>query len=373
MEATAVRNLTFKQREKIFDLKDKIVEIRTMLKTMLKKILFVGLFIWGFSALAVPETKLSIIYQLLNEKELFSIHSFTGQNNLSLKYLKFGEEKGTKGSLIFVNGMGENIVMYLELFYDLYLQGWSPIYTYDHRGQGLSDRILPDPYVGYVEDWSFYREDLNTFVQLVLRDAEPQNLFLIANSMGAAITLEYLQNSQNQQKINAVILSSPFFGLNARGFGFAEPVFPHIIQLVCVFRNCLNPIVGPGSRHLKPEVTQKRITSSKARYDLFIQGAKMYSAGYIVPSLDWVIKAFRMNRRIMDRENSTTMPLLILQAQQDRVVSNRKQKKLCQRLENCSLKVIDGRHDLFIEADEIRDQAFLEAIRFFQKHLKNRE
>ena len=343
---------------------------------MLKKILFIGLFIWVLPALAVPETKLSIVYQLLNEKELFSIHSFTGQNNLPLKYLKFGENKGSKGSLIFVNGMGENIVMYLELFYDLYLQGWSPIYTYDHRGQGLSDRVLPDPHVGYVEDWSFYREDLKTFVQLVLRDSEldEQNLFLMANSMGSAIAVEYLQNSQDQQKIfNAVILSSPFFGLNAKGFGFAEPVFPHIIQLVCLFRDCLDPIVGSDSRYLKPEVTQKRITSSKARYDLFIQGAKMYSAGYIVPSLDWVVKAFRMNRRIMNRENNIILPLLILQAQQDSVVSNRKQRKFCQKLEDCSLKVIDGRHDLFIEADEIRDQAFLETVRFFQKHLKNRE
>ena len=130
---------------------------------MLKNILF-GLCLlgWVSFAVAVPESKLHIVYQLLNEKELFSIDSFTGQDNLSLKYLKFGEKKGDKGSLIFVNGLGENIVMYLELFYDLHLQGWSPIYTYDHRGQGLSDRILPDPHVGYVEDWSFYKEDLNT-------------------------------------------------------------------------------------------------------------------------------------------------------------------------------------------------------------------
>ena len=108
---------------------------------MLKRKYFqlLGLFFigWISFAVAVPETKLSVVYQLLNEKELFSIHSFTGQNNLPLKYLKFGEKKGSKGSLIFVNGMGENIVMYLELFYDLHLQGWSPIYTYDHRGRGF--------------------------------------------------------------------------------------------------------------------------------------------------------------------------------------------------------------------------------------------
>lgn len=343
---------------------------------MLKRNILFWIFLlgWVTPALAVPESKLSIVYQLLREKKLFSIHSFTGQNNLSLKYLKFGEKKGPKGSLIFVNGMGENVVMYLELFYDLHLQGWSPIYTYDHRGQGLSDRVLLDPHVGYVEDWSFYREDLKTFVQLVLRDSEldDQNLFLIANSMGSAIVVEYFQNFSDQQKIfNAVVLSSPFFGLNAKGFGFADPVFPYFVQLACLFRDCLSPVVGSDSKYLQHELAQKRITSSEGRYNLFVQGARMYSAGYIVPSLDWVIKAFRMNKRVMDRERKITLPALILQAQQDSVVSNRKQNKFCRRNDNCTLKGIEGRHNLFIETDEIRNQVFLEVLRFFQKHFEN--
>ena len=343
---------------------------------MLRNILLgLCLFGWASFAFSVPESKLHIVYQLLNDKELFSIHSFTGQNDLSLKYLKFGEKKGSKGSLIFVNGLGENVIMYLELFYDLHLQGWSPIYTYDHRGQGLSDRILPDPNVGYVEDWSFYGEDLNTFIQLVLSDpkVDDQNLFLMSNSMGSAITVEYFQNFPDQQKIfNSVVLASPFFGLHARGFDFAEPIFPHFIRFACLFRNCLSPIVGSGSRHLKREVVQKRITSSQDRYDLFVRGAKIYSAGYVVPSLDWVIQAFRMNRRVMSPENisKVTLPILILQAEQDSVVSNRKQNRFCQKIENCSLKVLEGRHDHFIETDEIRDQAILETVELFQTHYK---
>lgn len=340
---------------------------------MLKKLFGLWFFVWTVSASAVQESELHIVYQLLQDKNSFSIGSFAGKDDLSLKYLKFGEKKGSKGSLIFVNGMGENVIMYLELFYDLHLQGWSPIYTYDHRGQGLSDRILPDPHVGYVEDWSFYGEDLNTFIQLALSDPEVdrQNLFLIANSMGSAITVEYFQRFPERQSVfNAVVLASPFFGLNARGFGFAEPVFPHFIRFVCLFRNCLSPIVGPGSRHLKREVVQNRITGSVDRYDLFVRSAKIYSAGYVVPSLDWVIQAFRMNRRIMNQEDivKVTLPILILQAEQDSVVSNRKQKKFCEKIENCSLMVIDGRHDHFIETDELRDQAISETVRFFQDH-----
>ena len=345
---------------------------------MLRNILFgLCLFGWASFAFSVSESKLHIVYQLLNDKSSFSIGSFNGENNLSLKYLKFGEKRGSKGSLIFVNGLGENVIMYLELFYDLHLQGWSPIYTYDHRGQGLSDRILSDPHVGYVEDWSFYKKDLGVFVQMVLSDSEvdDQNLFLIANSMGSAITVEYFQNFPDQQNIfNAVVLASPFFGLHTRGFDFAEPAFPHFIRFACLFRNCLSPIVGSGSRHLKREVVQNRITGSAVRYDLYVRSAKIYSAGYVVPSLDWVIQAFRMNRRVMNRESisKVTLPILILQAEQDTVVSNRKQNRFCQRIENCSLKVLEGRHDHFIETDEIRDQAILKTVQFFQTHTGNR-
>jgi len=328
---------------------------------------------WFSYAYAAPESELHIVYQLLKDKKLFSISPFTGENNLSLKYLKFGEKKGSKGSLIFVNGMGENVVMYLELFYDLHSQGWSPIYTYDHRGQGLSGRILPDPHVGYVEDWSFYRKDLNTFIQLVLSDpqVDHQNLFLVGNSMGAAIVVDYFQHIPGQQDIfSSVLLAAPFFGLHARGFGFAVPVFPHVIRFFCLFRNCLSPIVGPNSRQLRPEVAQNRITSSRERYDLFVRSAKMYSAGYTVPSLDWLIQAFHMNRRVMNQENifKITLPLLILQAEKDNVVSNLRQKRFCRKIKNCSLKVIEGRHDHFIEADKIRNQVVLETVQFFQSY-----
>ena len=338
------------------------------------KFLTLCLLVWPAFVFAVPESKLHIVYKLLDEKKLFSIDSFTGQNDISLAYLKFGEKKGSKGSLIFVNGLGEHLVMYLELFYDLHLEGWSPIYTYDHRGQGLSERILPDPHTGYVKDWSFYREDLRTFVELVLKDPEvdKKNLFFLANSMGSAVVVEFFQNFPEKQNLfNSVVLASPFFGLNSRGFPFAESVFPAVIQFVCLFRDCLSPIVSSNSKHLNRETVQNRITSSEKRYNLFAESSRMYSVNYIVPSLDWVIKAFRMNRRIMNRKNISqiTLPVLILQAQKDSVVSNRRQKRFCRRLKNCSLKVIEGRHDHFIEVDSIRDQAVLETLQFFQQTL----
>ncbi|MCV5871060.1 alpha/beta fold hydrolase, partial [Escherichia coli] len=46
-----------------------------------------------------------------------------------------------KKAVLIVNGRIESSWKYQELFYDLYRQGYD-VYSFDHRGQGLSDRLL---------------------------------------------------------------------------------------------------------------------------------------------------------------------------------------------------------------------------------------
>ena len=112
---------------------------------------------------------------------------------MPLRYARFSKSRGDKGSIVFINGQDENLFKYLELFYDLFLEGYSPIYTYDHRGQGLSSHFrldpkvgyadhkgrelsrhfLPHPRAGYVERFSHYSSDLRTFLNdIVLNDSE---------------------------------------------------------------------------------------------------------------------------------------------------------------------------------------------------------
>ena len=86
---------------------------------------------------AVEEVDLSPLHELLKKGEFYTIGDFQGAKQVTLRYAKFGKGRGKNGSLVFINGKGENLFKYIELFYDFYLQGWSPIYTYDHRNQGF--------------------------------------------------------------------------------------------------------------------------------------------------------------------------------------------------------------------------------------------
>ncbi|MCV6036713.1 alpha/beta fold hydrolase, partial [Escherichia coli] len=53
-----------------------------------------------------------------------------------------------KKAVLIVNGRIESSWKYQELFYDLYRQGYD-VYSFDHRGQGLSDRLLSDSDMGH--------------------------------------------------------------------------------------------------------------------------------------------------------------------------------------------------------------------------------
>ena len=324
---------------------------------------------------AVKESKLHIVYQLLEDKKLFSVKSFKGMNNANIKYLKFGQQKGIKGAMVFVHGLSENIYKYIELFYDLYLQGWSPIYTYDHRGQGLSDSLLKNSIAHYVEDYSFYRKDLSAFIDLVLRDKKvnQHKLFLIAHSMGAAVVTDYFQTHPEKQIFKSVVFSSPLFGIAVDNYSFVNGILPALIRLICLFTDRLNPVVSENSRHISIEKSKKRMTNSDARFQFISYVSKKYLSvkpSYI-PSYDWTLKTLSITRKIMKKNNIRKIhtPLLILQAGEEIVVSNNKQNQFCRTIPNtCQIKKMKGRHEHFIEQDSIRHQAVLEVIRFFQKH-----
>ena len=116
-----------------------------------------------------------------------------------------------KKAVLIVNGRIESSWKYQELFYDLYRQGFD-VYSFDHRGQGLSDRLLSDSDMGHVYDFTDYIDDMDIVVKK--HDlSEYQQCFIIAHSMGGAIATRYLQ-THPEHPFTGLILSAPMFGIN---------------------------------------------------------------------------------------------------------------------------------------------------------------
>jgi lysophospholipase len=139
---------------------------------------------------------------------------FSGVENIRINYAAFiNNEAMPAKCLVISSGRSESYLKYKELSFDLFNHGYS-VFLIDHRGQGLSQRLLANPHKGHVENFQYYVDDLANFIEHVVtphcQDSKP---YLLAHSMGGAIAANYLQNFPN--KIQASVLSSPMFGFNS--------------------------------------------------------------------------------------------------------------------------------------------------------------
>lgn len=334
--------------------------------------LFLFFFFYFFPSVALEETNISLVYDLLNNQSFYQTASFQGEKGMTLHYAKFGKGRGEKGSLVFVSGRAENLFKYIELFYDLHLKGWSPIYTYDHRGQGFSDHFFPNSTSGHVEDYIHYRRDLKTFLNILKKDPEvdTKNLFLIAHSMGGTIVIDYLQSYDNPI-FKACVFSSPMFHIKLSRSSLFFHSQKYLSLLYCTLFSC------------KQEFSKKNneknvLTDSKIRGDFFtyLQTEKFPQTEIRLPSHRWIIESIKIFHRLMreERIKKIKSPILILQGEKDFVVSNNYQNKFCEKTAQCcQLKKLAGKHDLFLEKDKIRNQAIAEILKFFSQNAKNQK
>ncbi len=342
---------------------------------MKKNLLCWILFFFSVSAGALTESNTSFSYTLLDEKgDFYKVGNFVGEKGKILKYAKFGE-RGSKGSIVFVSGWGENVFKYIELFYDLILFGYSPIYTYDHRGQGFSERILKtDSTLGYVESYDNYTKDLNTFIDtIVLQDSEmnQDRLFLLAHSMGGAVSSFYLEEHSKKQIFKAAVFGSPLIRINTQFPYIVDKTLLMVFRLNCFFGYCNRPIWNPTDIGYGPERV-KNLTDSQIRFDFYSSITERYPKIVIYePTYRWILETFKATNRLLEKEEvqKINTPLLILQATEDNIVSNEHQVQFCSFIPRvCRIQSINGKHEIFQHKDKTRNKAIKEMVDFFKKN-----
>ena len=327
--------------------------------TEIMKKIFLLLAFYSFSVFALNEGDYALVYSLLDDESFYTIGEFEGVQNRTLKYAQFGKTKGVNGPLVFVNGRGENLFKYIELFYDLNQKGWSPIYTYDHRGQGLSRNPLSKKYWGEIEDYAYYTEDLKNFLELVKKQTGQKSLSVIAHSMGALIVVDYLQNYDHSDWL-AVVLSAPMFGIQIS----LATTFDYLASLYCSLISCLK-------RNLNKNNSWSVLSHSKAREGFFryLQNERFPYTDVVVPSVSWLRKSAKVQKLVMEPEKikKIKIPVLVLQATQDVVIKNEHLKTFCDAIpKNCQREIFEGKHALYLGKDPTRNATIKQTLSFFK-------
>jgi alpha-beta hydrolase superfamily lysophospholipase len=126
---------------------------------------------------------------------------FRGAHGEEMFYQSWRPDKAPQATLVLVHGFSDHCSRYTNLVNGLVPRG-VVLYGYDQQGYGQS----PGPR-GYINSFNEYREDLRIFMQLV-REWEYKNpLFLMGQSMGGLIVLDY--GLHHPQNLNGVIASAP--------------------------------------------------------------------------------------------------------------------------------------------------------------------
>ncbi|EGM77814.1 lysophospholipase [Rheinheimera sp. A13L] len=291
----------------------------------------------------------------------------------SLHYVLMRPEQ-VKATVVVVNGRTESYLKYQELAYQLTEQGYQ-VLMFDHRGQGLSARLTDNPHKGHIEDFQHYIDDMHQLIsRVVLADKVQADqklpMYLIGHSMGGAISTLYLQ--QHPGLFQKAALSAPMHGINGK-LAYDEWDACRLASTVTLFST--EGYAGFADKaYAAGPFEGNELTGSKERYQwmqrLYQDNPQIQLGG---ATWGWLEQACAVLPQMQQQADKIKIPLLVMQAELDTIVSADAQHEFCTALaENPNsgcvggLQLIKGaKHELLFEQDDIRQQVLEKVLAHF--------
>ncbi|ATZ96198.1 lysophospholipase L2 [Dickeya fangzhongdai] len=294
---------------------------------------------------------------------------FIGVDDVPIRFVRFSSLSHSH-LVVVLPGRTDSYVKYAEAAYDLFQCGYD-VLMMDHRGQGRSGRLLKDSHRGHVRRFCDYVDDVATLWQQQVAPGQYTKRFALAHSMGGAILAQFL--ARQPQTFDAVALCAPMCGillpmprwLAWRILDWAER-YPAIRDYYAI-----------GTSQWRPLPFMVNVlTHSHARYRrhvrFYADDPDLRIGG---PTYHWVREALQVETQLLQQAPAITTPLLLLQAEEERVVDNGCQDAFCQALATAHPcadghpYVIRGaRHDILSEKDAMRAEAFGRILRHFNDY-----
>ncbi len=283
------------------------------------------------------------------------LHAHDGKR---IRYARFDAiARPLKGTVVVLPGRNECIEKYFETIRNLQERGFGAI-CLDWRGQGDSDRLIRDPQRGYVKSFGDYCADLDRiFEEIVLPDCRGP-YYILAHSAGALVALLSIPSMVN--RVSRMVLIAPFLALP--GHPTAMPMVRRISTFLCLIGlGRLYASGGARPTQTAPFATNK-LTTDIGRYKrntlIYETFPRMAQGG---PTIRWLSAAARAIGTVSEPDfmAGNKIPILVVAAGADEVVSTRAVEWYTRHLRLGSLVMIDGaRHEILQEADLYREQFF---------------
>ena len=282
---------------------------------------------------------------------------FEGAGKARLRAALFPARGAVRGSIVLSGGRTEPIEKYFEVIEDLTGRGYV-VLAHDWRGQGLSHRELQDRLAGHARGYDAFLADYRALLS-AYEARLPKPWFAIGHSMGGCLTLLALAKGE-AARFQGAILCAPMLGLQLG----KTPMTAARLMAV------LNVLLGRGGAFARPagpaETFETNIlTHDRARYERAkaqVRAEPELDLGG--PTWGWIDFALKATAYLSRPENlkSVTIPVVIVSAEQDRLVDNAAQRAAARNLPAGEFVSVAGAfHEILMETDTMRN-IFLRAL-----------
>lgn len=268
-----------------------------------------------------------------------STRTLDAADGTALHLLELGDADAAK-TLLIVHGYGEHGGRYAERA-KLFVAAGYRVLIPDLRGHGRSGGRR-----GHVMSFSEYLDDV---ARVIAEVAEGSQLFLFGHSNGGLIAASWLL--ERPSRVVRAALSSPFFGL-----GLKPPAWKEVAGRV--LGKYLPKISLPN------EIDPKHVSHDPA----VVQDYRTDPLNHSVANARWYVEALAAQERALSAAPRVSVPLLVLQAGDDKLVAPAATRRWCDAApESVEYEEIAGAyHELFFELEgETHAQRVLD---WFESH-----
>ena len=272
-----------------------------------------------------------------------------------------GDDSGKRGLVLLLSGRTEFLEKCAPLAAELVKRGFT-VASLDWRGQGHSQRLVDPPVKGHIAQFTDYHRDLAALLGHPAVSSVGGPRLMLVHSMGGAIGLGAI--ARGLITPDAIIMSAPMLGIDmhrlvrpfskailwlARRFGRLESWLP--------FGNLDQPYVFAGFEG-------NMLTSDQAMFDWMAAALRREPALQLAsPTLGWMDQSFS-EMIWLAKQPPLNCPGLCLLGSLERVVDPAKVHIGAARL-GAELVMIEGaEHEVLIEAEPMRSQAWAAIDRF---------
>lgn len=271
-----------------------------------------------------------------------------------LRAARFAPEGAKRGTVMLLTGQSEFIEKYFEVIGDLTRRGFA-VAAMDWRGQGGSDRPLPDPMKIYVGDFAEYDADVAALLDQLVRPmlAPGEKPIAMAHSMGGHILLRTL--ARMPKEFSLAVITAPMVSIRMPVPSFV----PRWLAALMARRRAKYFAWGiEGRDPLKLAFDKQIVTSDPVRYartQAVLAGHPSLRVGG--PTWGWLAAATRAIAALPAMAKAITLPVLICDVGNDLVCDSKASARFAARLPDCTHRMVAGsRHEILMERDIFRDQ-----------------